>query len=166
MKDGEIHQVASPMEVYEYPVNMFVWGFIGSPGMNFIPAKITSKESRFYVDAGSLELEIPLEKEPYLHSKKDKEVILGIRPEHMQDRSFAEKDVSSGSLKAVVEVVEILRSEVQLDVTAGEYSLIARVDPRTQARLHEEIELAVNMDKIHLFEKQPPHQRVKTEERP
>ena len=43
MKDGEIHQVASPMEVYEYPVNMFVGGFIGSPGMNFIPAKITSK---------------------------------------------------------------------------------------------------------------------------
>ena len=84
----------------------------------------------------------------------------------MQDRSFAEKDVSSGSLKGVVEVVEILGSEVQLHVTAGEYSLIARVDPRTQARLHEEIELAVNMDKIHLFEKESPHQRVKTEERP
>ena len=166
MKDGEIDQVASPMEIYEYPVNMFVAGFIGSPGMNFSPAKITSKKSRLYVDTGSFELEIPSEKEKHLQSRKDQEVVLGIRPEHMEDGAFAEKGVFGGSFKAVVEVVEILGSEVQLDVSAGEHSLIARVDPRTQAKLHEEIELAVNMDKIHLFEKEPPNQRVKTEERP
>jgi multiple sugar transport system ATP-binding protein len=166
MKDGEIHQVASPMEIYEYPVNMFVGGFIGSPGMNFIPAKIRAKKAGLHVDAGSFELKIPPGKKKYLQGKKDQEVILGIRPEHMEDRAFAEKGVFGGSFKAVVEVVEILGSEVQLDVSAGEHSLIARVDPRTKARLHEEIELAVNMDKIHLFEKEPPNQRVKTEESP
>jgi multiple sugar transport system ATP-binding protein len=166
MKDGEIHQVASPMEIYEYPVNMFVGGFIGSPGMNFIPAKIVSKKAGLSVDAGSFELKIPPGKKKYLQGKKDQEVILGIRPEHMQDRAFAERGVFGGSFKAVVEVVEILGPEVQLDVSAGEHSLIARVDSRTQAKLHEEIELAVNMDKIHLFEKDPPNQRVKTEERP
>ncbi len=166
MKDGLIEQVGSPMEIYEYPVNMFVGGFIGNPGMNFIPAKITSKKSRLYVDAGSLGLEIPSEKERFLRSKKDQEVILGIRPEHMEDRSFAEKGVFSGSIKALVEVVETLGSEVQLDVSAGEHSLIARVDPRTQAKIQEGIELAVNMDKIHLFEKDPPNQRLKTEKRP
>ncbi|MEE9420934.1 MAG: TOBE domain-containing protein [Desulfatiglandaceae bacterium] len=128
--------------------------------MNFIPAKITSRESRLYVDAGSFELETPSEKETYLQTKKGQEVILGIRPEHMEDKSFAEKGVFGDSLKAVVEVVEILGSEVQLDVSAGEHSLIARVDPRTQAKIQEGIELAVNMDKIHLFEREPPNRRL------
>jgi len=166
MKDGEIQQVGTPMEVYEYPVNLFVGGFIGSPAMNFIPAKIISKDSGLSVDAGSFELVIPSEKEQYLQGKINEEVIFGIRPENMQDKSFAEKSIQGGSIQAVVEVVEPLGSEVQLFVTSGEHSLVARVDPRTKARLSEEIELTLNTDKIHIFEKDPPHFRVKTEEHP
>ena len=59
---------------------------------------------------------------------------------------------------------QLLGAEVQLDVVSGEQSLIARVDARTQAKRHQEIELAVNMDKIHIFEKESPNNRVKTEE--
>jgi multiple sugar transport system ATP-binding protein len=92
-------------------------------------------------------------------------VIFGIRPENIQDKSFAEKSLQGGSIQAVVEVVEPLGSEVQLNVTSGEHVLVARVDPRTQARLSEEIELVLNLDKIHIFEKEPPNIRVKTEER-
>jgi multiple sugar transport system ATP-binding protein len=164
MKDGEIQQVGTPMEVYEYPVNLFVGGFIGSPAMNFIPGKIISKHSILYLDAGSFALAIPSQKEQYLRGKTNGEVIFGIRPENMQDKSFAEKSLEVAFIKAVVEVVEPLGSEVQLFVTSGEHSLVARVDPRTRARLSEEIELVLNMDKIHLFEKEPPHFRVKTEE--
>jgi multiple sugar transport system ATP-binding protein len=64
----------------------------------------------------------------------------------------------------MVEVVETLGSEVQLDVVSGDHSLVARVDPRTRAARHEEIQLAVNMDKIHIFETEPPNSRIKTEE--
>ena len=163
MKDGEIQQVGTPMEVYEYPVNLFVAGFIGSPAMNFIPAKIIPKDSKLYVDAKSFELLVPSEKEKRLQGKSNEEIILGIRPENVQDKSFAEKSIQGSPIQAVVEVVEPLGSEVQLFVTSGEHSLVARVDPRTRARLSEEIELVLNTDKIHIFEKEPPHFRVKTE---
>ena len=166
MKDGEIQQVGAPMELYEYPVNLFVAGFIGSPAMNFIPAKIVSKNSKLYVDAKSFELLIPSQKEKYLHGKVSNEVIFGIRPEDIQDKSFAEKSIQGGSIRAIVDVVEPLGSEVQLAVSSGELGLVARVDPRTEARLSEEIELVLNMDKIHFFEKEPPSFRVKTEELP
>ena len=153
------------MEIYDYPVNMFVGGFIGNPGMNFMPAKIVSKESNLYVDAGSFELLIPAEKQTYLQSKIDQEVILGIRPEHIQDVAFSDDTKITDSFKAIVEVVETLGSEVQLDVVSNDNNLVARVDPRSKAKRHQEIELAVNMEKIHIFDKEPPNERVKTEER-
>jgi multiple sugar transport system ATP-binding protein len=166
MKDGEIQQVGAPMELYEYPVNLFVAGFIGSPAMNFIPTKIISRDSGLSIDAGSFELMIPSHKEKYLQGKLNEELILGMRPEDIQEKFFAEKNIQGSSIHAVVDVVEPLGPEVQLVVTTGEHGLVARVDPRTQARPSEEIELVLNMDKIHIFEKEPPHFRVKTEERP
>ncbi|UCF90966.1 MAG: ABC transporter ATP-binding protein, partial [Desulfobacterales bacterium] len=165
MKDGLVQQVGSPMEIYEYPVNRFVGGFIGNPGMNFMPAAIVAEDSKLYVDAGSFRLLIPEAKVPFLQSQSGQEVILGIRPEHMEDGAFPDQSVVTDSFRAVVEVVETLGSEVQLDVVSGEHSLVARVDPRTTARRHQEIELAVNMDKIHIFEKEFPSNRIRTEKR-
>jgi multiple sugar transport system ATP-binding protein len=164
MKDGVVNQVGSPMEIYDFPVNKFVAGFIGNPGMNFLSARIAPKESTLYVDAGSFQLLIPAEKHSYLQSMVDREVTLGIRPEHIQDVAFPDDSKITDSFKAVVEVVETLGAEVQLDVVSGEHNLVARVDPRTRARRHQEIELAVNMEKIHIFETEPPNQRVMTEE--
>jgi len=165
MKDGIVHQVGSPMEIYEYPTNKFVGGFIGNPGMNFMDAKIVSKESKLYIDVGSFQLLIPEEKQSHLQSKIDHEVILGIRPEHIQNIAFLDDTTITDTFKAVVEVVETLGSEIQLDVVSNDHNLVARVDPRTKAQRHQEIELAVNMEKIHIFEKEPPNERAKTEER-
>jgi multiple sugar transport system ATP-binding protein len=164
MNEGVVHQVGSPMEIYDYPVNKFVGGFIGSPGMNFLSAKIVSEKSRLYVDAGSFQLLIPAKKNSFLESKTDQEVILGIRPEDIQDAAFTDESSITDSFKAVAEVVETLGAEVQLNVASGEHDLIARVDPRTKAARHQEIDLAVNMEKIHIFETEPPNERVKTEE--
>lgn len=163
MKDGEIHQVGAPMEVYDYPVNMFVAGFIGSPATNFVEASIDSDDSGLFVDAGSFQLPIRPEKEKHLQRLKNKEVILGIRPENIQDKAFAERDITSASVMATVDVIEPLGAEVLLNISSGEHTLMARVDPRTKARLHQEIELAINLDKISIFEKEPPNLRVKTE---
>jgi multiple sugar transport system ATP-binding protein len=164
MNEGVVHQIGSPMEIYAYPVNKFVGGFIGSPGMNFLSAKIVSEKSRLYVDAGSFQLLIPAKKNSFLESKTDQEVILGIRPEDIQDAAFTDESSITDSFKAVAEVVETLGAEVQLNVASGEHDLIARVDPRTKAARHQEIDLAVNMEKIHIFETEPPNERVKTEE--
>jgi multiple sugar transport system ATP-binding protein len=164
MNAGIIQQMGSPMEIYEYPLNKFVAGFIGSPGMNFLPATIVSDNAKLYVDTGSFRLLIPEKKVPYLQDQKDKDVILGIRPEHIQDADFADSSISNKMFTAMVEVVETLGSEIQLDVVSGDHSMIARVDPRTKAKRHQEIELAVNMDKIHIFETESPNSRIKTEE--
>jgi multiple sugar transport system ATP-binding protein len=164
MNEGVVNQVGSPMEIYDFPVNKFVAGFIGNPGMNFLPAKIIAKDSTLYVDAGSFQLLIPPKKHSFLQSKTDREVILGIRPEHLQDVAFPDDSKVTDTFKAVVEVVETLGAEIQLDVSSGAHNLVARVDPRTTAKRHQDIELAVNMDKIHIFETEPPNQRVITEE--
>jgi multiple sugar transport system ATP-binding protein len=164
MNAGIIQQMASPMEIYDFPVNKFVAGFIGSPGMNFLPATIATDNSKIYIDTGSFRLDIPEEKISYLQDQNDKDVILGIRPEHIEDAAFEDDTISNQMFPATVEVVETLGSEVQLDVVSGDHSLIARVDPRARAARHEEIQLAVNMDKIHIFDNEPPNTRIKTEE--
>ena len=163
MKDGFIQQVGPPMEIYEYPVNKFVGGFIGSPGMNFLPARIVAENSKTYVETKSFRLLIPENKVSYIQNHGNTDVILGIRPEHIQDSAFADASSITDTFKAMVEVVETLGAEVQLDVASGEYNLTARVDPRTRAQRNQEIELAVNMEKIHIFDTEPPNQRVMTE---
>jgi multiple sugar transport system ATP-binding protein len=164
MKDGEIHQVGSPMEVYEYPVNTFVAGFIGSPAMNFVPARIRQTDSSLCVDADSFQILIPPEKAEYLQGQTNQEVVFGIRPEDIDDQAYASPDINGAPIRATVEVVEPLGPEVLLFLGSGEHTLIARVDPRTQAKRHQQIELMVDLDKIHIFEKASPNSRVQTED--
>jgi multiple sugar transport system ATP-binding protein len=164
MNEGVVNQIAPPMEIYNYPVNKFVGGFIGNPGMNFLDARIISRNDNLYVDAASFQLLVPAKKKPYLQDNVDREVILGIRPEHIEDASFPDNTALTDSFKAVVEVVETLGSEVQLDVVAGEHGLVARVDARTKAKRHQEITLAVDMEKIHIFNTDPPNNRIETED--
>jgi len=164
MNDGIIQQVGSPMEIYEYPINKFVGGFIGSPGMNFLSAKIVSENAKLYVDTGGFRLLIPDKKVSFLQKHTDREVILGIRPEHLEDAAFEDSSVLTDTFEAMVEVVETLGSEIQLDVVCGDHGMVARVDPRTKAKRHKEIQLTVNMDKIHIFETELPNSRIKTEE--
>jgi multiple sugar transport system ATP-binding protein len=166
MKDGLIQQVGPPMEIYEYPINKFVGGFIGSPGMNFLPARIVAENSKTYVDTKSFRLLIPEDKVSYIQDHGNREVILGIRPEHIQDNAFADASSITDTFKAVVEVVETLGAEVQLDIVSGEHNMVARVDPRTKAERNQEMTLAVNMEKIHIFDTEPPNVRIKTEEHP
>ncbi len=165
MKDGEMLQIGPPLEIYTYPVDKFVAGFIGSPAMNFIDVQLVEQESEICAVSDRLRLPIPPAKKEYLKNFLNTEVILGIRPEHLEDNSLADKSVFSETFSAVVEVVETLGAEIQLDVTVGKHALIARVDARSTASRHAGITLAVNMDKVHFFEKDPPHMRIVTERR-
>ncbi|MEJ2166390.1 MAG: sn-glycerol-3-phosphate ABC transporter ATP-binding protein UgpC [Desulfobacterales bacterium] len=163
MKDGEMLQIGPPLEIYNCPVDKFVAGFIGSPAMNFIDVRLVGQGSEMCAISDGLRLTLPSAKRDYLNNFLNTEVILGIRPEHLEDNAYADKSVFSETFRAVVEVVETLGAEIQLDVSIGKYTLIARVDARSTASRHTEIELAVNMDKVHFFEKSPPHMRIKTE---
>jgi multiple sugar transport system ATP-binding protein len=165
MKDGEMLQIGPPLEIYNYPVDKFVGGFIGSPAMNFIDVQLVEKEAVLVAISDGLQLPISSAKKKYLQNFENREVILGIRPEHLEEKAFADQSVYTESFSAVVEVVETLGAEVQLDVTVGGHAMIARVDARSRAERRANIELAVNMDKVHFFDKEPPHMRIPTETR-
>ena len=99
---------------------------------------------------------------PYYKAHEGSEVTFGIRPNDIYDRQHAPDRVKGSYIKAVVEVIEPLGSEIHLHVTSGKHSFVAVVEVQTSARVHQEVELAVDLDKMHLFEKDPPNLRIKT----
>lgn len=160
MKDGLVQQVAPPMEIYERPINRFVAGFIGNPGMNFLPAKVVCQGGDVFVQSEGFRLTVPRGKSRQCRLWEGKEIILGLRPEHLEDKAHASPDDFQGSFTADIEVVETLGSEIQLNAKVGGVDLVARVDPRCRARVDQPIELAVNLDKMHLFSLEGQQKRI------
>jgi multiple sugar transport system ATP-binding protein len=163
MKDALIQQIGTPLGVYNFPVNLFVAGFIGSPVMNFIPCRVLSKDGRLMIDAEAFQLPIPEKKAPYYQALAGSEAFFGIRPNDIYDRLFAPEHLKENAIRAVVDVIEPLGSEIHLNVTAGKHNLVAMVDTQTNVRMHQEIELAIDLNKMHLFEKNPPNLRIAAE---
>lgn len=163
MKDGWIQQIGHPLDVYNAPVNLFVAGFIGSPVMNFIPCRVLSKDGRLLIDAENFQLPVPEKKAPHYQSLAGSEAIFGIRPNDIYDRAFAPEPIKTNSIRSVIDVIEPLGSEIHLNMAAGKHSLIAAVDVQTVYQVHQEMELAFDLDRMHLFQKDLPNLRIKTE---
>lgn len=155
MKDGIVQQVGKPLEIYKKPSNLFVAGFIGSPSMNFIPCRLLEENSCLFIITEDLKIPLPADKAEKLRSTRETEFIFGIRPE-----DFSEKGSGYGvtteevAIKANVNVIEPIGKEINFDLTTGAHSLTAVLSSDTKARLHEDIELALNMEQIHLFRKE------------
>jgi multiple sugar transport system ATP-binding protein len=152
MNNAEIMQVGSPREVYENPQNLFVAGFIGSPSMNFLPARVIKEEDTLVVDVESFRLPIPQEFVERFMACLDREVVFAVRPEHLYDASVSRGFSTTGMIKGVVEVCEFLGSEAILFVQTGKHHLTARIEEHGNIKPHQEIELIVNMDKMHIFD--------------
>jgi len=113
MRKGELQQVDAPQQLYDRPVNLFVGGFIGSPAMNLVEAKLQRADGGFVVAAGSQTItlgEETLSARPGLKSYEGRDVILGIRPEDLEDATL-EPDRGQ-TLEGVVELTEALGSEI------------------------------------------------------
>lgn len=149
MKDGVIQQVGEPLEVYSRPNNRFVAGFIGSPAMNFVEAEVTPFHGTLYIETAGFKLKIPAEKARRLEGYLHKKVTFGIRPEDLPEAS---SDSEGETINAIVEVIEPIGSEVFLNVKAGPDSMVARVDPRTQVKVHKGIILKPIMENMHVFD--------------
>ena len=157
MRDGLIQQVDSPLNLYNNPVNMFVAGFIGSPAMNFLDAKLVKEGETYYLEGnGDFKIAIPADKvatNPELKSYVGKDVVFGIRPEDLEDAAVVEKPVTDdNSYMATVEVVEPMGSEIYLYLTANEHSMIARVDSHSTAKVGDNVKLYVNTSNLHVFD--------------
>jgi len=151
MKDGLVQQVDSPLNLYAKPANLFVAGFIGSPAMNFLEAKLAKQDGRMVVDGGAFRADVPQEYVAQLSAFAGRPIIFGIRPEDIHDRMLRPDAKDESAVKAAVDVHEPLGSDIILYLTAGEHSIVARVDARSQARMGQNTEVVLDMKKMHVF---------------
>ena len=154
MKDGVVQQVDSPQNLYERPQNLFVAGFMGSPQMNFIGAEIEVKGDKAYAKTSGLNIELPAEKAKKVidGGYNGKTVTLGIRPEDVYDAAMAPQ--LKNAFDTTINVYELLGAEVYLYFDLGEFPITARVDPRTAARSGSKARFALDVDKMHIFDKE------------
>ncbi len=156
MKDGFVQQVASPIELYSKPANMFVAGFIGSPQMNFINAVVNKKEDGVYLTFGNSKVKLPEGKAAKLEGIDidGKEVVIGIRPEDIHDEEAFIAANPDMVVKADVDVTELLGAETYLYLKIEGNAITARVNPRTTAKMNDVIDVAFDANKIHIFDKE------------
>ena len=174
MKDGFIQQVDAPQKLYDYPANIFVAGFIGTPQMNFFDAVITGTKANPCVEFEGQKLAISKETaarfttiEEYLNTGKP--VVLGIRPEDFHDEAEFIAKSKKSIINVRVDVLEKLGAESLLYCAFGELEeesdriasldeqttqLIAKIDARSTTQAHTKVDLAIDMNHIHLFDKE------------
>jgi multiple sugar transport system ATP-binding protein len=157
MDKGIIQQAATPEEIYNYPLNMFVAGFIGSPSMNFINGNFAEQGGQLYFKANGVNVQLPEGKAKTLRDKGyvGKEVVLGIRPEDFHDEAIFIEASPNSLVNAHIEVSENLGHEMLLHLTGiGTQSVVARVDGRAGFKENTSVKLAMDMNKVHFFDKE------------
>ena len=182
MRKGELQQVAAPQELYDRPVNLFVGGFIGSPAMNMLEATLTRQGEHFVAKIGSQTIALEgetLEHHPELRSFEGRDVILGIRPEDLEDAALAPDTPPEHRIRGTIELTEALGSEIMAhfsidarqaltedvkelaedvgDDRAAESdtsgaTLVGRFGARSRVHVGDTIEIAIDTRALHFFD--------------
>ncbi len=155
MKDGVVQQVDTPQNLYNKPSNMFVAGFIGSPQMNFLDAVVSTKGDEVTLKIGDYDIKLPTSKKaPFLDGKYDgKTVVMGIRPEDVHDSQAFISSSRDSVIAANIKAYELLGAEVFLYFGFAGSDMTARVNPRTTLKSGDEAIFALDLEKIHVFDK-------------
>ncbi len=153
MKDGVVQQVDTPQNLYNHPNNLFVAGFIGSPQMNFMDAVVNISNNNAVLKVGNCVLNIPESKKQTLidGNYNGKQVILGIRPEDIHE---TETGNSTSFFKSKIKFYELLGAEVYLYFDMEGTQVTACVGAGTKLTTGSEAEFNIDMEKIHLFDKE------------
>jgi len=151
MKDGYIEQIGRPIELFEKPSNTFVAGFIGSPPMNLVPARIIAKESRLLMDfQGKLHIPIPERKDAAISDGMD--IIMGIRTEDFTIDSGTNGYPPDWMVEGTVEVVEPLGGETNMHMDINGVKFTAKSEGRRIIEVGSTLKLALNLDHLHIFD--------------
>ena len=157
LKDGIIQQVDSPQNLYNTPNNLFVAGFIGSPQMNLIDAKVVQDGSAVKLELGtnySITLPDAKAKKLIEGGYVGKTVVAGIRPEDVHDEELFISSSPNSIIEVPVKVYELLGAEVNLHFDLDGATYTAKVNPRTTARAGDVIKFAIDLAKLHVFDKE------------
>ncbi len=155
MKDGIIHQICDPIVMYNQPVNKFVAGFIGSPSMNFITGTIKNRDnSLFFTSGDNVNLIIFKDHIPEMEKYAGKEVFLGFRPENVDDKIFVPDAKPFTSIKATADVIEPMGSEIYIYFKTAHTGFTGRFDPRIKIKSGDTIEIILDMEHVHFFDKE------------
>jgi multiple sugar transport system ATP-binding protein len=153
MNYGVLQQIDTPHNLYERPANKFVAGFIGSPAMNFFEAKISKDGGTLTADTGSFQVEVPKDQAKAAESYAGKTVTLGIRPEDIHNAKFTPADIVPAKVEAKVDIVELMGNEIVTYLKAGNNVFVARVDPRSEYKVGDKVQVVFNAGNLHLFDK-------------
>ena len=156
MKDGLIQQCDSPINLYNYPTNLFVAGFMGSPAMNFIDAEVSKEGEKVTLSFEGNKITVPEAKAKALIDGDyiGKTVVMGIRPEDIHDDEIMISSNPDAVIETTIRLYELLGAEVYLYFDLGNTSCTARVNPRTTARVGDTIKFAFDLNKLHVFDKE------------
>jgi multiple sugar transport system ATP-binding protein len=120
--------------------------------MNFFDAKVQRANGKLIVDAGSFQVPIPEKSMDIYGPYENKNVVFGIRPEDIHDPAYAPPSIEAASVGVKVDVTELMGNEIFVYLEAGDDVFVGRVDPRTTFTMGQEVQVAFNMDNMHLFE--------------
>lgn len=152
MREGQIQQFDTPLNVYEKPVNKFVASFVGSPPMNFMKGAIVKKDGKLFFNEGAAKVKIPEEKNRCLAPYISKEVYFGIRPENIYDKLFASAATPENTLRANCEVIETMGSENHVHLSTGKHTFVAVVDANNKPAVGNILEVVFDMKKSLFFD--------------
>ena len=155
MKDGVAQQIDSPSNLYNKPKNLFVAGFIGSPQMNLVDATVDVRGSDVFLMFGDHPIKLPEAKAKAVADAgyNGKTVVMGIRPEDMKDEEMFISQSPDSLIQTNVEVTELLGAEIYLYLHCAGQQMVARVNPRSTAKSGDTITMALDVQRIHVFDK-------------
>lgn len=145
LKDGVIQQIDSPMALYDRPANLFVAGFLGSPAMNVLQGRLDAQDGLHLVMADGWR--VPLGAAQIDQRWLGQEVVVGVRPEHLQPSADAQL-----GFDARIDVIEPVGNEIFLNLDRGGQPLVIRVTPQALPAVGESLRLALRSEALHFFD--------------
>jgi len=153
MKDGLTQQVGSALAIYNHPVNRFVGSFLGSPPMNFFTGMLVEEAGRLWFDEGSGKLPIPEWARVELRARVGREIVLGVRPEAMSDKTHARFQTEDNQLSMKVTLVQPLGHKMDVYLSTERHPrAVAQIDSSTDIQRGESLPVFFDMSRVHFFE--------------
>jgi multiple sugar transport system ATP-binding protein len=153
MNQGVLQQVGTPQQLYDEPRNTFVAGFMGSPAMNILQARLVEGEQGLAIATDAFVLPIPDRLQATYRPYRDRPVLFGIRPESLHVPDYVPPGIVPLSIPMTVTVIERMGNEIVLYLTLADgQDLVARVDPRSQLTLGESVQMVLDIHRFYLFD--------------